>query len=114
MAAGSPNNCDAPISSQGNNLENANSCGLAAAGDKINVNPQTGSAAKQRRRDVDACAAGRAARPSIAARTAAAQATDQRGVARPIDGNHDGNAVCDIGAYEAPTMWQVFLPLVKR
>jgi hypothetical protein len=27
-------------------------------------------------------------------------ATDQRGVARPQDGNGDGSAVCDIGAYE--------------
>ncbi len=27
-------------------------------------------------------------------------ALDQRGVVRPQDGNHDGSAVCDIGAYE--------------
>jgi hypothetical protein len=26
--------------------------------------------------------------------------TDQRGVARPIDGDEDGNATCDVGAYE--------------
>lgn len=29
-------------------------------------------------------------------------ATDQRGVGRPIDGDGDATAVCDIGAYEAP------------
>jgi hypothetical protein len=28
--------------------------------------------------------------------------TDQRGIQRPIDGNGDGVAVCDIGAFEAP------------
>ncbi|MCH8066289.1 MAG: hypothetical protein IIC90_10780 [Chloroflexi bacterium] len=32
----------------------------------------------------------------------ACEALDQRGVARPIDGDLDTNAFCDIGAYEAP------------
>jgi predicted outer membrane repeat protein len=29
--------------------------------------------------------------------------TDQRGIARPLDGNGDGIATCDLGAVEAPT-----------
>ncbi|HKI87167.1 MAG TPA: choice-of-anchor Q domain-containing protein, partial [Thermoanaerobaculia bacterium] len=34
--------------------------------------------------------------------------TDQRGVARPQDGNGDGTAVCDLGAYEAvPSVVQI-------
>ena len=32
----------------------------------------------------------------------ACEVTDQRAVARPIDGNSDGTATCDMGAYEAP------------
>src|SRR5439155_6274327 len=28
--------------------------------------------------------------------------TDQRGIARPVDANSDGVAICDIGAFEAP------------
>ncbi len=59
IAAGAPNNCDATISSQGRNLESTNTCGLNAVGDKINVNPEVGSAAKQRRRHVDPRAVGR-------------------------------------------------------
>ncbi len=32
----------------------------------------------------------------------ACAASDQRGIARPIDGNYDGSQLCDIGAVEAP------------
>jgi predicted outer membrane repeat protein len=43
--------------------------------------------------------------------------TDQIGTVRSIDGNEDGNSICDIGAYEYDPVhlpqW-VFLPLVTR
>ena len=48
--------------------------------------------------DIDALLAGS---PAIdAADAAACPATDQRGVARPQDGDDDGEALCDIGAFE--------------
>ena len=37
---------------------------------------------------------------------------DQRHFVRPVDGNRDGQARCDIGAFEAPV--RLFLPLLRR
>jgi hypothetical protein len=38
--------------------------------------------------------------PAVDASPVGCPATDQRGVARPQDGNGDGRSICDIGAYE--------------
>jgi hypothetical protein len=38
---------------------------------------------------------------------------DQRGISRPIDGNKDGSAICDIGAFEALPM-AGFLPFLIK
>jgi hypothetical protein len=51
--------------------------------------------------------------------TACADATltsneDQRGIARPINGDGEGAAVCDIGAVEVPFEGRVYLPLIAR
>jgi hypothetical protein len=46
---------------------------------------------------------------------AACSAVDQRGAPRPVDGDGDGMAVCDIGAYEygAQLPW-LYLPAVLK
>lgn len=40
--------------------------------------------------------------------------TDQRGYPRTVDGDVDGTAICDIGAFEAPPPYQLWLPLIER
>lgn len=98
-------NCDSALTSNGHNLEDADTCGLTASGDITATDPgldplteisgtwvhplQPGSPAI----DGGICLAG--------------ITTDQRGAARPQ------GATCDIGAYEA--IWKrVYLPLVLR
>ncbi|MEL7637431.1 MAG: choice-of-anchor Q domain-containing protein [Anaerolineaceae bacterium] len=41
-------------------------------------------------------------------------ATDQRGYYRPIDGDGNGTATCDMGAYEYGSALFLFLPLITR
>ena len=51
--------------------------------------------------------------PAIdAASDAACPSIDQRGWRRPLDGDHDGTTVCDIGAVEVGL--PVYLPLIRR
>lgn len=46
---------------------------------------------------------------------AACPAIDQRGWLRPLDGDEDGAAICDVGAHEfTPNMQSVYLPLLVK
>lgn len=55
------------------------------------------------------------ANPAEPGSAGACAATDQRGVIRPLDGNGDGEVVCDRGAveYSMPTLW-VHSPIVSE
>src|SRR5262249_43985099 len=110
----SSSNCDGGITDGGNNLDNGTSCGFSAANSSqssANANlaaladnggptmtfALTGDSDAIDAGDNTACAAASGS-PDFGA-----DGVDQRGVSRPIDGNNDSNAVCDIGAYEAPS-----------
>jgi len=86
--------------SLGHNIDRGTGCGFSAPGDQSNTRAElrgltaTGGFVKTQ--------ALRPGSPAIdRGDDAACPATDARGVSRPLDGNGDGTAVCDVGAYEA-------------
>lgn len=88
----------APVTSGGNNIDSDGSCALAGGGDQ-NVDPQLGPLA-----DNGGPTLTHQPSPTSPALDAGGAtgcpATDQRGQTRPLDGNGDGTAVCDVGAVE--------------
>jgi hypothetical protein len=105
VADGLPDNCAGLITSEGNNLDSANTCGFASAGDLINTNPLLGPLADNGGSTrTFALLAGSAAIDHVVASCTDQQGiplgVDQRGVTRPQDGDDDGVARCDVGAFE--------------
>ncbi len=125
IARNSPGNCGQSPShtvvTMGHNLDSANQCKFTNLSDLINTNPRMGSLsfAGGRSRTVPLYGGS----PAIdAADNVYCGMYDQRGFSGPgtpgdassrqVDGNWDGAAICDIGAYEyRPT---IFLPLTIR
>jgi uncharacterized repeat protein (TIGR01451 family) len=99
LAGNTPANCGGAVTSNGHNLDSANTCALTGTGDLPNTSASLGTFANHGGpTDTIDLLAGSAA--IDAADNTGCPATDQRGVSRPRDGNADASAICDIGAYE--------------
>jgi hypothetical protein len=113
------NNCvsrGGSIFSMGYNLEDDDTCGFHSTGDQINIESLSLGISYEQGTTVftilgDSPAIDRGS-PICSEPPENWPETDQRSVARPIDGDGDGIAICDIGAYEYEAISSAAEPLI--
>jgi hypothetical protein len=115
LANNSNANCSnsGTLSSYGFNIDSGSTCGFTAAGDQSNTDPQLGplhdnGGPTQTHALLDPSSA------IDAVNTTQCPLADQRGVARPTDGDGNGTFICDVGAYELSATYRTFLGLLFR
>jgi hypothetical protein len=90
-----------PITSLGFNLDSGTSCGFNSPSDQKNADPKLGPLASNSGPTLTHALL--PASPAIdTGDPNVCPATDQRGIARPQDGDGNPPASCDVGAFEAP------------
>jgi LPXTG-motif cell wall-anchored protein len=95
--------CSGSVVSGGGNIAGDASCNLTGTGDRSNTNPLLGALAANG--GATQTHLPQTGSPAIDTGIAGpCPATDQRGQARPQDGNGDGTAICDVGAVEVAAL----------
>ncbi|MAT98454.1 MAG: hypothetical protein CL608_15020 [Anaerolineaceae bacterium] len=115
LANNGTENCNLPLDLTYFSLEDNNDCGLSHTGDITNTNALLGPLTNNGGSTLTHALLEES--PAIdAGDNASCPAIDQRGTARPFDGDDDGTAVCDIGAieYGALSLQYIYLPQIIK
>lgn len=106
MADNPGGSCFGTIVSEGFNIDSGNSCSFTGQSDRINLNPRilpladNGGSLPTHDLRADSPAIDGGDPAGCTSPDDTLLTTDQRGRIRPVDGNRDGRAVCDVGALE--------------
>lgn len=103
--------CVATMSAGNNNLVRNGDTSCGSVSQVIQGEPMLG-ALQYNGSFIETMAIGRNSAALDAGDPATCLGTDQRGISRPIDGNFDGVAICDIGAYERQAI--TYLPVILK
>jgi hypothetical protein len=108
LALNTGGNCTASVSPIGtNNLSSDASCSFSGSPNWTQTNPKLGGLLTNGFYKMSASS------PAVDhGNPATCPAIDYRGIPRPIDGNHDGVKVCDIGPLEVG--FDIYLALIRR
>lgn len=94
--------CTDPVISGGGNVDSGSSCGLSGSSDRSSTDPMLDPLADNGGATQTRSLGNSSPAIDLAGDCSAYVTTDQRGEARPADGNGDGTSACDAGAYEVP------------